>query len=46
MNSEPSHLWYGIFSVDGMLLPVSWAAPASTGTLVQKILDFLRPSET
>ena len=46
VNSEPSHLWYGIFRIDGMQLPVSWEAPASTRTLAQKVLDFLRPSET
>ena len=38
VNSEASHLWYGIFSVDSMQLPVSWAAPASTRALVQKVL--------
>ena len=46
LNSEPSHLLYEISNVGDMQLPVSWAAPASTRTLIQKILDFLRPSET
>ena len=43
VNSEPSHLWYDIFSIGGMQLPVSWVARASR-VLTQKVLDFfLRP---
>ena len=40
VNSDPSHLWYSIFSVGGMQLPVSWSATVSTRTLAQKVVDF------
>ena len=38
-------LWYGIFSVGGMQLPVFWLVPASSKAMAQKVLDILRPSE-
>ena len=39
VNNEPSHLWFSIFRVRSMQLPVSWAAPASRflGTLKNTI---------
>ena len=46
VNRELSCLWYGIFCVGGMQLPLFWAVLASTRTLAQEVLDFLRPSET